>query len=366
MAYICEALPDRILSNHLIAFMNLDELKRLLQAHFTDGLVTIVGSGVSAAAGIPGMSALADYLRAEIPASCPASSVNEWDHVGEQLATGTDLETALRGVEADSELIPLIVKLTANFIYQAEQATVLRIVRGEYDPPMRRLIRHLAFAEGAAHIITSNYDRLVEYSVELAGLAVDTGFYGTYYARYMPCESKVALSQFVPQRNKATLKRVLRAHVALHKPHGSLDWFLHGDEPVRCSHFIDAQRLMITPGTSKYRLGYDSPFDLHRGSANQAIDAASRFLTLGYGFNDDQLETHLRPRLRAGRPCVLLAKALTESARKVVEECDSVLALVEGSSEGIPSTTCHYGGITEVFDGVRLWDLDHFLNEVLE
>jgi hypothetical protein len=39
--------------------MNINDLKKHLQNHFRDGLVTIVGSGLSVAEGIPGMPALA-------------------------------------------------------------------------------------------------------------------------------------------------------------------------------------------------------------------------------------------------------------------------------------------------------------------
>lgn len=50
------------------------------------------------------------------------------------------------------------------------------------------------------------------------------------------------------------------------------------------------------------RQGYESPFDHHRSRANQEIDRAGRFLVLGYGFNDDHLETHLSPSIKGGKP----------------------------------------------------------------
>ena len=42
---------------------DLHELKLLLQDHFRDGLVTVVGSGLSCAEGLPGMTELAEHLR---------------------------------------------------------------------------------------------------------------------------------------------------------------------------------------------------------------------------------------------------------------------------------------------------------------
>ena len=42
--------------------MHIGEIKKRLQEHFTDGLVTIVGSGLSVACGLPGMRELAVAL----------------------------------------------------------------------------------------------------------------------------------------------------------------------------------------------------------------------------------------------------------------------------------------------------------------
>ena len=50
--------------------MELDALKKRLQEHLTDGLVTIVGSGLSIAEGIPGMGELASHLLATLRRGC--------------------------------------------------------------------------------------------------------------------------------------------------------------------------------------------------------------------------------------------------------------------------------------------------------
>ena len=42
--------------------MDCDALVTFVQEHFTDGLALVVGSGLSAAEGIPGMPALATHL----------------------------------------------------------------------------------------------------------------------------------------------------------------------------------------------------------------------------------------------------------------------------------------------------------------
>jgi hypothetical protein len=46
--------------------MDLHTIKIRLQEHLSDGLVTIVGSGLSCAEGLPGMGELATYLQQQV------------------------------------------------------------------------------------------------------------------------------------------------------------------------------------------------------------------------------------------------------------------------------------------------------------
>ena len=46
--------------------MELHEVKTRLQQHLSDGLVMVVGSGLSCAEGLPGMGELADHLHATV------------------------------------------------------------------------------------------------------------------------------------------------------------------------------------------------------------------------------------------------------------------------------------------------------------
>jgi len=84
--------------------MDLGELKQHLQEHFTDGLVTIVGSGLSVAEGIPGMRDLATHLQKEVPTRLSSESRPVWDRISAELDKGTDLETTMLTHPPDSEL----------------------------------------------------------------------------------------------------------------------------------------------------------------------------------------------------------------------------------------------------------------------
>ncbi len=123
--------------------MNTDELKRRLQGHFTDGLVTIVGSGHSAAFGLPNMPEIANVLDAEMPDRTPPGD-DDWQRVADALDSGADLETALDLIPNGSPVIPQIVVLTAETVLKAELEAINAIMTGRARLALTELIPHLA------------------------------------------------------------------------------------------------------------------------------------------------------------------------------------------------------------------------------
>ena len=341
--------------------MTLDDLKRKLQEHLSDGLVTIVGLGLSASYGLPTMGELSDHLRREIPIQLAGDNDEEWNTVESNLAGGSDLEAALDAIPNGSRLVSMIVDQSAALMLEAEARAVQGILQSDKRMPLSALVPHLLHAGDSAEIITTNYDRLIEVAVEMAGFRVDCAFPSAYYSRLDPEASRQQLRGWVPDGRR--VRKHNQRHVCLSKPHGSLDWFLVANEPVRSVLNLGSPRLMVTPGASKYLRGYDVPFDLHRERANGAIDQAARFLIIGYGFNDHHLETHLRLRLAAGTPAIVLTKQLTDRARQCVLDHPTMLALEESvdpfGTHVLTSST------SEVFEGISIWDLSNFVEEVL-
>jgi hypothetical protein len=341
--------------------MTLDELKLRLQQHLSDGLVTIVGLGLSASHGLPTMAALSEHLRREIPNQLAGAPNSDWDEVESRLTTGMDLEAALDAIPHGSVLIPMIVEESAALMIAAETKAIQDTLRIGKPMPFGSLVPHLLHATDSAEVITTNYDRLIEVAVEMAGYRVECAFPSAYYSRLDQAAAQKQVREWVAiGRN---VKRHTYKHVRLSKPHGSLDWYLLANEPVRSVLNLLEPRLMVSPGSSKYLRGYDIPFDLHRERANDAIDRAARFLIIGYGFNDHHLETHLRVRLAAGIPAVVITKELTPRARECVHEHPNVIALEEsGDPVGTHVLT---NSSDEVFEGVSIWALANFVEEVL-
>lgn len=342
--------------------MDIHALKQRLQNLFADGLVTIVGSGLSCAEGLPGMTALAEMLIKTMPVKIAAEDQGAWGEVSDCLGGGLGLEAALHKVAISSALTDAIVYATGEFIVSEEARTLVDCMQTNRTLRFARLLRHLSPASPKyVEVITPNYDRLIEFAVESAGWGIDTGFVGRLVGRHQPVESDKSFARGVVQHAKAT-KLLYRDRVRLYKPHGSLDWFDTAQGAISSPLPLAAKRLIITPGISKYKHGYEQPFDSHREGANAAIDKASGILCIGYGFNDDHLQTHLTPRLKAGVPAVLLTYDLTEAAAAVIQTSPNTMALIrhpEGT--GIISRSG-----ADVVSGVQWWDLEHFIKGVLE
>ena len=250
--------------------MDLGSLKRDLQSHFTDGLVTIVGSGLSAAEGIPGMSQLADHLQKAVPQGDLDDESREiWSRVELTLLAGENLESALQSHTPTTRLETEIRLQTRQFLIPAELRVFQEVFSQGRILRFTRLLKAMLKANRAIPVITTNYDRLIELATERAGLSLDTLFVGAHSAYLDDLRSHHRLRTIIRTRGRST-HTDYEDHVLLLKPHGSFDWFLdHSETPVSCQLPIDLPGLIITPGANKFRSGYHRPFDRHRERANR-------------------------------------------------------------------------------------------------
>lgn len=344
--------------------MDLHELKLLLQRHFSDGLVTVVGSGLSCAEGLPGMGALAAHLQSTIETELSADDKLVWSELLPQISAN-GLEAALLARPPTSTLEAAIVAKTAELIARREREIVTEVFNKTRTLRFTKLLNHLLKQPGGIPVVTTNYDRLIEIAAEEAGLGVDTLFVGQFAGHLNEQESRLSFCREVTLRGKSVQYRY-RPRVNVYKPHGSLDWYHREGKPVSYAGDLPLPRLIITPGLNKFRNGYESPFDRHRERANGSIDRASRFLVLGYGFNDDHLETHLAPRIRGGIPTLLLTHTLSENALKLAQGHDNVIAIQSGNASGKSGSSIFINKNELFIPDLALWDVDAFVSEVLE
>ncbi len=325
---------------------------------FRRGLVTVVGSGLSVAQGLPSTAALGKHLLKSMPETV---APEEWGPYAEKLEGGTDLEAAFDDLDEDSDLLQAVTTEVASCVAQGE-TRLLREHHAELHLlPFAQLIPHLPTADGAT-VITTNYDRLLEIAAEAAHCPVDTMFDGAYHGRLDPQASREAYRTVVRGSGRHT-RLMKRAHITVLKPHGSLDWRRGEVEPYRTLLAAGGAPLVITPGGSKYRRGYEAPFEQHRSHANEAIREARCFLILGFGFNDDHLQHELQSRLKAGAPAFVAAKELSTNALEVLAQASQ--AIGAEAAPGDATQIYHGADKTTELPASQMWSLGPMIKEVL-
>lgn len=320
--------------------------------------VIVLGSGASAAHGIPGMNPLGKHLAASIlPA---AYQINPhligWKEFLDKVQK-MDLESALTAVNVTPEVLAHIVHTTWNLLNSADFQVFDQVLADRRTLPLSQLFQHLLRTTAMElQVVTPNYDRLAEYAAEALGYCAYTGFtLGMFGERAVD----------VP---KVQLGRRQARTVNIWKVHGSLGWFSGTDGSIIALPPLKAvphgfTPAIVTPGTEKYRRTHEEPFRSAMHSADDAVGRASAFLCIGYGFNDD----HLQPRMierctRPEVPLVLITKEISFTAHRFLKSgrCSRYVALEES-----PNGTRMFSH--DVPDGLELadesfWRLDRFLS----
>lgn len=338
-----------------------DALVKFVQEHFTDGLALVIGSGLSAAEGIPGMPALATRL-SNGAGVLRGTDAALWNQVKAVLDAGEGLEAALLKHQPSDTLEVWIARMTCELLMPKEREVMSAVLRGDRSLRLTTFLARVLKPTNGLPILTPNYDRLIEMACEMAGFHVDTTAVGHYAGAFDHARSCMGSCRGITTRAKTTVLDHFPRAIIL-KPHGSFDWYQSGNDARRCSLDLDAERLMITPGINKYRAGYNSPFDKHRDLANDYINQAARLLVVGYGFNDDHLQTHLVKRIRDGTPTLILNRSASLKVVKLAEESPRCVCLSKpAASAGAAIVTRKNRFEHQEHD---LWDLGVLAKELL-
>lgn len=342
--------------------MDYDGLVEFVQAHFSDGLAMVIGSGLSSAEGIPGMPALATHLR-RAARSLSGTDAAQWSEIEAALAAGEGLEGALLKHPPTETLEGWLAQRTCELLIPEERKVIGSVIRGERTLRLTNFLAKILKPPDGLPILTTNYDRLIEVACEIAGMHVDTTAVGQYAGEFDYRRSCMGSCRGLTTRAKTPcLDHYPRAVVL--KPHGSFDWYRYICGPRRCSLDLDAERLIITPGLNKYRAGYDSPFDKHRDLANDMIEKAGRLLIVGYGFNDDHLQGHLLECIRGGTPTLILNRCLQPFVEGLSRESPRCVCLSQ-SIAAVIGVAVTAGGVSFEHLGHDLWDLGVLTQELL-
>ena len=279
-----------------------------LQSFFREKPFLFLGTGISCALDERfGMSALKDALVAGIDSrTLTGIQRTEWDAFAVALNDGSDLESALNAVD-DRDLLKTITSHTGSFIASTDREYAYRVAQGGVEWPaaglLKKLVESLPEGDRILHTLTPNYDMLLEYACDHAGIPYTNGFSGGIERKldWSATGQALLVGTRVQRGRKLETVYKTRKHVRLYKVHGSLNYFFHRNDVVENNAWMwnppdFAERVMITPGLSKYEMLQRYRRELLK-AADEAIENATHFLFLGYGFNDNHLEEYITRKL---------------------------------------------------------------------
>mgnify|MGYP001395993218 CR=1 FL=1 len=296
----------------LSAVLQSEHLAVLLGSGFTTGLAGVAGTSAPDMGTVTFGATLASDVDAAVRLSAERSgrggpNVEDQIRVALQLIAGLDVMGDARAGEWRAELDALLLGLIRGLLECERDVRAAASGDTETAVLVRSLLVSflLTFASRSAsrerlQLFTTNYDRLVEYGCDLAGLRPLDRFVGSLEPQFRASRLDVDMHYNPPgiRGEPRYLEGVLR----LTKLHGSLDWRMgvdglrrvalpfgaDGDHPAVPDDPI--ARLMIYPNPAKDIETLEYPYaELFRDFSAALCRPNSALVTYGYGFGDDHI-----------------------------------------------------------------------------
>jgi hypothetical protein len=290
---------------------DLDKISKQAQEYYKETPVIILGSGASAAFEMSGMWSLAQYLISTISLS-DLSPIEQgtWKSFCELLNNNVDLESALHKITLSSTLTERVLIATWNLLVPQDLSAFNRSLIEPSLFPLGELLKHMfRSTKNELNIVTTNYDRLAEYACEQENLHYYSGFSHGY-------------------RKNLVAKNYLKCsrQVNIWKVHGSLDWFVNEQGVISSLGNVDKipqglTPLIVTPGFEKYRNTHREPYKTTIHHSDDVIDAATSYMCIGFGFNDEHIQEKLINRCAKEKAkIIVVTRALSIEAKKFLFE----------------------------------------------
>lgn len=354
-------------------------VKKQLQDFFRITPHIILGTGTSCAVDVGfGMNALMDNLIKYVePSTLDSDSAAQWEKVKESLANNVDIEHSLDFATAPV-LREKILQITGTSIAELDQKYATDICRRRVVWPAIAIIKKCfeGLSRSDRHelnVITTNYDLLFEYACFAEGIPCLDGFCGSVVKkadrsvaqRIMRCPTGV-----VRNKRKSSRERI-SPHVNLHKVHGSINSFFINDEVVSVDMWIakppqDVERVIITPGSSKYERIQNYRKELE-ADADNSIESAKGFLFLGYGMNDTDIERYIIKAIKTrGTPALFITRDLNERIQRFAEKNSSVWIVCgqDNPNDGTRIFNNKLDGWLKI-KGKQLWQFSEFAKKMI-
>ncbi len=306
-----------------------DSIRRFLTNVLqTEHLALLLGNGLTLGTAIPlkidarSMAAspfdlaLGEEVAREAERAARASGrgeANVEDHLNAALTLvrGLQIMEDPRAAEWNSAIVGFLRDFVDSVIkVEADLATAFRDTESGRTMlgALERLI--LTFANRTAsrerlHVFTTNYDRLIEFVADSAGLHVLDNFVGTVRPTFRAPRLSVDVHYNPPGLRGEP--RYLEGVIRFTKIHGSVDWTSTDGEVLRVptafgempKNVGDAGTLLVYPNAAKDTALSAYPYsELFRDFSAAIVRPQSAVITYGYGYGDQHINAILRDMLR--------------------------------------------------------------------
>lgn len=260
-----------------------EEVFHLVQQFLRPHPVIIWGSGATIPYGLPSMNDLSKKLKPKLGG----------------IDGNADLETELGKV--DDSKIDEIKKIIRDEVVKGDRTCLKKSLEDTnyFEAIIKMMEKFYNSHPKKIDIVTTNYDCVLEYALSKSNYNFTDGFTGR------------SLSKFNPEAFGE------RKIINLIKVHGSLNWFSDENNDIfylPCEH--DSNKLkyrMVVPARNKYHEASQEPYRTLIKKSDNAIEKASSFLVVGFGFNDEHLTPKIDDKIKASTPIVIITKKATDS-----------------------------------------------------
>lgn len=335
--------------------MDFDTLLKQLQDWTNKVPLIILGSGSSVPFKLPSMWALGEHLKNELSFE-DSEDKKQLEEFKEKLDESNDLEKALSDIHLNDNVLNCIIDSTWKLITIADVNAYEHFFLTEKEIPLVELMKYLlSTTNRKLSIVTTNYDRIAEYSASNANAFICTGFAYSY------------IGHFSDEIHKNALANIKGYHgqVNIWKVHGSLDWFETPNKsevhlPMRNNIPLNHRPLIVTPGLSKYAETHKEPYRTIFRQADIEVQNASGYLCIGYGFNDVHVQPKLIKQIK-NKPIIVITKELTARTKEAIIDggCKNYILMEEYNGKDTKIYSSSQG--EHMVKDVSYWNLENYL-----
>ncbi len=310
-----------------------ENIFKIVQAFLKNPPLIVWGSGATISFELPSIWDLNEALK---------KTIDGFD------ISNDNLEIEL-GKDKYQTQMPQIKKVIWGKVNDGDTSVLERIISNntnEFNGIKLLIEKFIEAHPKVVNIVTTNYDRVLEYVMSYHNFPYTDGFNGK------------VLSVF----DETLFKD--KDVVNLVKVHGSLNWFdIDGEIRFLSSISKEEAPKIIAPSNKKYQEAYDSPYRELIQKADNLIKTASSFLVVGFGFNDKHLTPKIKANVKKGTPIVLITKKVSESSFEELKGAEKYILFEEsknGKTKVIYKENSSTDKIEVELEG-DLWQLNNFM-----